>query len=46
MDPRVLAALKELSIPTEDETDRIIIGLDFGTTYSGYILLRRFPNCH
>lgn len=33
---------------SDDNTDRLIIGLDFGTTYSGYvsILSCSFFQCH
>lgn len=48
-DFRVSEQLRRLNFgDSDDNTDRLIIGLDFGTTYSGYvdILSCSFFQCH
>ena len=45
---RLLAALGKVNLQDDDDTDRMVVALDFGTTYSGYDLtlppLSRPPN--
>ena len=46
---RVSEQLRQLNFgDSDDNADRLIIGLDFGTTYSGYvdILSYSFFRCH
>ena len=45
-DPSVLVRDKMGSLNfggSDDQTDRLVIGLDFGTTYSGYVNAQSSP---